>query len=616
MNVFVFGYFGAGNLGDEAILDAFAAWLRARFPDVSIRALSSNPEQTESAHGVAATPRNSLPALVRSILWADVVVAPGGGVFQDATSARSVLYYAGICALARFYHRPVYLLSQGVGPLSKGSSRRAVRRVFSNATYVSVRDPESRATLEKVGVNSSKIVSAGDAVLGLADIVGSPVKADAEGTFAIGIALRQHETLEPILNTLPKALESVAEKAGKAIRLRLLPFQMPEDAAVAHRFAERCKNLRNVVTEIFEHDGTDAKQVAGAYDRLKLTVGMRLHSLVISALRGVPFVGLAYDPKVAAFAGACAMPVSLSPATMGAEELAAMILSLLRAPEEPVKRMRLRIEADVAKLRASLDEAAELIVRPGQHEAMSLSVPISTRNFEQTMSEIEAAAKERRKLHVVTVNPEIIVMGRRSDEFRRILTRRSGMNTADGIGVRQAVRAKYGIHIGKVTGIDIVRRLLETSTEKNLRLFLLGSRPEVLEECVKRLEAMEPRPIVAGWHHGYLRDVPPEDLAARINESKADVVFVGMGPPLQENWIDANRDRLDAPVFIGVGGTFDVLAGAVKRAPRFYQKKGLEWMYRLATQPERMRRILSSLPLYACLSLIEAAQRRVGLRKH
>lgn len=194
---------------------------------------------------------------------------------------------------------------------------------------------------------------------------------------------------------------------------------------------------------------------------------------------------------------------------------------------------------------------------------------------------------------VVTANSEFVMMAQEDEEFRHILEE-AHLVTPDGVGVVWAAK-----HLGepltqRVTGIDLLNNLLPVAQKKGYRIFLLGGKPGVAEKAGKEMKKSFPDLKIVGTHHGYLRDPGAEQEAiAQIMEGNPQILFVAMGAPTQEKWAWKHMKELGVPVSIGIGGSLDVWAGNVKRAPQWMQNAGLEWFYRLAKQPSRFVRMLA-----------------------
>ncbi|HSR23481.1 MAG TPA: WecB/TagA/CpsF family glycosyltransferase [Candidatus Eisenbacteria bacterium] len=207
---------------------------------------------------------------------------------------------------------------------------------------------------------------------------------------------------------------------------------------------------------------------------------------------------------------------------------------------------------------------------------------------------------------VATVNPEFVMRARVDDQFRQVLES-AALCLADGIGVVWAMRRQGCPQYERVPGSDLVPLLAGVCARRAWRPFLLGSRPGVAAAAACRLEADNPGLRVAGVHAGSPRAEDDEEALRRIEAARPDVLLVAYGAPHQELWIARNRHRLAVPVAMGVGGTFDFLAGRVRRAPRWLRQAHLEWLWRLALQPARMRR-MAVLPAYA-LAILRSVQR-------
>src|SRR5262249_20187513 len=138
----------------------------------------------------------------------------------------------------------------------------------------------------------------------------------------------------------------------------------------------------------------------------------------------------------------------------------------------------------------------------------------------------------------------------------------------------------------RVTGIDTFEKSVALAARKNYSIYLLGAKPEVVEEVAGRLRLEYPTLKIAGYHNGYFGR--SEDVAAGIQKAKPDILFVAMGSPRQEKWIAANLNLLNVPFAIGVGGSFDHIGGFARRAPQWMQRAGLEWLHRLLSEPKRL----------------------------
>lgn len=189
---------------------------------------------------------------------------------------------------------------------------------------------------------------------------------------------------------------------------------------------------------------------------------------------------------------------------------------------------------------------------------------------------------------VITANPEILE-GADRDPAMSALLQKADLVTADGHGVLLAARLLGKSLPERVTGIDLVEDL---ARDGRLRLYFLGAKPGVARDAACRLSERYPQAQIVGHWHGYFKTHEAAVLAD-IRTARPDVLLCGLGAPAQEKWLDAHLAELEVPVGMGVGGSFDVLSGRVRRAPELWQNLRLEWAYRLLSDPRRWRRALA-----------------------
>lgn len=196
--------------------------------------------------------------------------------------------------------------------------------------------------------------------------------------------------------------------------------------------------------------------------------------------------------------------------------------------------------------------------------------------------------------YVVTPNPEIVEVCRENPAAREAVNG-AALVLPDGIGVIKGA-AMLGTPLReRVPGIEFAARLLENMAGEGLSLYLLGAKPGVAETAAERLKERYPGLRIAGVHDGYFQEDGP--IVEEIRQSGADAVFVCLGAPKQELWMAKNGPATGAKLLCGLGGSLDVFAGTVKRAPKFWRDHGLEWFYRLCSDPRRLGRMMK-LPLF------------------
>jgi len=206
---------------------------------------------------------------------------------------------------------------------------------------------------------------------------------------------------------------------------------------------------------------------------------------------------------------------------------------------------------------------------------------------------------------VVTLGVEMVMAARRDARFRALVGA-CALSLCDTVGILLASRLRGGPLRDRVTGVDLIGPLAERSARVgDLRLFLFGAAPGVAERAAAALERDHPGVRVAGTRNGYFAPGESAAIAAEIAQSGANVVLIGLGSPKQEFWLEDHLTASGAGVGIGVGGSFDVIAGATVRAPQWLRRAGLEWLFRLVREPARWRRQLV-LPQFAFAAVREA----------
>lgn len=235
-----------------------------------------------------------------------------------------------------------------------------------------------------------------------------------------------------------------------------------------------------------------------------------------------------------------------------------------------------------------------------------LGVKVDKITLLDALRQVETYLKEDSLHLVVTANPEIIMRAGDDSQFAEILAQ-ANLVTADGIGLIIGAKLLGQPLPERVTGVDLSTGLFQRAVTTGWKIYLLGAAPGVAKEAANNLRTQYRGLQIVGYHDGYFQDSEP--VVAEINALKPDVLLVALGMGKQEKWIWENRDRLPVRVAIGVGGSLDVYAGRVKRAPELFQRLGLEWFYRLLKQPTRLGRMLK-LPVFLLKVLKTAISRR------
>ncbi len=336
MRIALSGYYGFGNAGDEAILAATLAGLRHRLPDAEFVVLSAKPDVTSAEHHVEASPRWPLWSVWRTLRGADLLLLGGGGLLQDSTSALSLRYYLAVLRLARLTGTPYAIFAQGIGPLRGRMGRWATARCVRRAAAITVRDQASAQLLAEIGVAHERIEVTADPALTLvpapqaqiSEILGAAgVPTDRP---LLGLAAREvGQVPSPVLPPRQgyggqvagraggsnggqggggkAALEELAQTTRRVAsqweaQVIVLPFQRSEDL-------ELCRSLAAAIPDAVSLEAPlRPAELMAIIGRLEMLVAMRLHALIFAAAQAVPAVGIAYDPKVAAFCERAGQP--------------------------------------------------------------------------------------------------------------------------------------------------------------------------------------------------------------------------------------------------------------------------------------------------------------------
>jgi polysaccharide pyruvyl transferase CsaB len=354
--IVISGYYGFGNLGDEAVLYSMLHALRRGIPGLEVTVLSNDPPATARDYGVRAVDRWNVREVAGAIRRADLLVSGGGSLLQDITGLQSLFYYLGVIWLARLLRRPVVYYAQGIGPVTSKSGRRLVGLTTRGARAVTVRDEESLQDLRAMGVRRPVEVTA-DPVLGLRpeDI---DMAAGAEilrrhgvtpGAGVVGVSVRPLAGPAAWEMELARALDRLA-RAGRTVVF--VPMQSPADLVISREVAAVMREPHVLISEKL-----NVPQMISLVGNLDLLVGMRLHALIFAAVCGVPPVGIAYDPKVERFLRRIGVDPAGRPHEIEGDALAGMAEQFLDRRE----RIAGNITRHVEQLRRAAGRTAEVV---------------------------------------------------------------------------------------------------------------------------------------------------------------------------------------------------------------------------------------------------------------
>ena len=228
-----------------------------------------------------------------------------------------------------------------------------------------------------------------------------------------------------------------------------------------------------------------------------------------------------------------------------------------------------------------------------------MGVDFDSLTLSEAVDRAEALISERRAAYVVTPNPEIVMTcWENPDAMEAVLN--ADLVLPDGVGIVYGAKILGTPLKGKLPGIDFAAELMRRMASRGGRVYLLGAKPGVAEMAGLRMQEQYPGLIVCGTHDGYFQEDVP--IIEEINALQPDLLLVCLGAPKQELWMRRNRPVMKVGLLAGLGGSLDVFAGTVKRAPALFQRLGLEWFYRLIKEPWRFKRMMK-LPkfLFACI---------------
>lgn len=229
--------------------------------------------------------------------------------------------------------------------------------------------------------------------------------------------------------------------------------------------------------------------------------------------------------------------------------------------------------------------------------AKILGYPVDVITKQEALDAIHEGIKTKTGKHVVTLNPEMIFQSRQNIDLHNSITS-ANVIIPDGVGVVYGLKRVGYKDIKRVPGIEFSEGLIELCAQNGYKVAFLGATKDTIEEAVKQLQIKHPSLNAVFVRDGYFTESDEEEIINNIKQSEADVLFAALGVPKQELFIAKYKNILNSTIMVGVGGSFDVWAKKVKRAPAFFRNLGLEWFYRLLCQPSRFSRMFPTLPMF------------------
>jgi N-acetylglucosaminyldiphosphoundecaprenol N-acetyl-beta-D-mannosaminyltransferase len=224
-------------------------------------------------------------------------------------------------------------------------------------------------------------------------------------------------------------------------------------------------------------------------------------------------------------------------------------------------------------------------------------IPFSKLNMKDTVALLENEIISGHSIQLITANPIMVMMALENDTFMSVM-KQADLITPDGTGIVWAANYTGNPVAERVTGFELLHELMRVGEVRRWKVFLLGAALDVVQVAAEQLRQQYPLVRIVGVRDGFFGEAEDDAVVQTIREAAPDILFVARGPDTQEPWIAKHRHRLQVPLMMGVGGSFDVISGRSKRAPLWVQRLRLEWLYRLLREPKRCSRMLA-LPKFA-----------------
>ena len=219
---------------------------------------------------------------------------------------------------------------------------------------------------------------------------------------------------------------------------------------------------------------------------------------------------------------------------------------------------------------------------------------IFNKSFKDAIAEALALMDSRKASQIITINPEMINLSFKDENFAKLLND-AELLLPDGIGIKLALMI-MGEKSNRIAGVDFAYNLLQQCEKNGAPVAFIGTSEDILNKAIEKIKAQMPELKIVYTHNGFFDN--PEGIYEALAKASPSLVLVALGSPKQEYFIAEAKNKLKNGLLIGVGGSFDVWSGEIKRAPVIFQKLGLEWLYRTISQPKRLKRIFPALPLF------------------
>ncbi|WIF95313.1 polysaccharide pyruvyl transferase CsaB [Caminicella sporogenes] len=296
--VFIFGYYGFKNIGDEAILSSIIKTIRDLNIPIEISALSYNVRYTEKIHNIKGIRRNNLKEILTTIKNSDLVISGGGSLLQDVTSSRSLIYYLGLIFLAKCFGKKVLFFSNGFGPVNKTINKYLVKHIVNKVDKIILRDYDSKDTMKDVGIKVDiEVTSDATYILEASprekiDTILSDENIPRNRPI-VAISVRSWNFSNDFIKVMANFSDYIVERGYTVL---FVPMQIEKDTEISKKIIKKMKNNAYIIQREYT-----PQEILGIIGVSYILIGMRLHSLIFASIQNIPMMGIEYDPKIKSF---------------------------------------------------------------------------------------------------------------------------------------------------------------------------------------------------------------------------------------------------------------------------------------------------------------------------
>jgi len=532
----IIGYYGFGNAGDEWLLRKCISYLKHHKPQAHYHYLCG-PSPSISSETISPVPRSSFLSIYQAIKTAPLVVVGGGGLFQDSTSFKSLLYYCSLILIAHRFNKEIVMLGQGFSPLRYSHSKTLLKWTLNRARVeIEVRDQDSATYLNTLNIDQCNITVGKDLAFYNEDspkhtqnlqktLSNLETLATSKKDVHIGVSLRQKQDLPTL--SLPKNSQ-----------IHYISTQKSEDNNILSQWPNQLPrhSTKHSLVDLFEK-----KSKTPSLDHI---ITMRYHTAIWAILNNIPCTIIPIDQKLRSLA-----------TEYNLESIPSIKKPLDTPPLDHINFWNYSITD------STLDEVVSKIL---------VKIQDKTSTF----------------CWISTLNPELIMKAEHAPSLHQHY-QDAWLRLADGIGLVWAINHRHKTRINRICGSDIVPALLAHP----ISIYVLGATNKNCQKAVENIQRDYPSVKICGHHHGYFSESEKKQILSTIVDTQPDLVLVGLGCPKQEEFIHDLHKNAKRGIAIGVGGVIDMIAGNVKRAPKWVQRCHLEWLYRVFQQPNRITRL-------------------------